>query len=144
MGCHFLLQGIFPTQGSNPGGPEMDVGSTVSSRRLFQGDSLFQLQFLLPTWLFWGDTRSILDKGPQLTKKQFIAGRTAEVLLRCYTGWGTGRKDSEPPGCTADTKGQSASPPWPQCIWPVQLPSPACPAPGLSVEAGRQRKERTL
>ena len=77
-------------------------------------------------------------------EKQFIAGRTVEVPLRCYIGRGTGRQDSEPPGCTADPRGQSASPPWPQRIWPVQLPSPACPAPGLSMEAGRQRKERTL
>lgn len=62
----------------------MDVGLTVSSRRLFQGDSLFQLQFLLPTWLFWGDTRSILDKGPQLTKEAVHSrkdcGSTAEML----------------------------------------------------------------
>ena len=27
MGCHFLLQGIFPTQGSNPGLPELQVDS---------------------------------------------------------------------------------------------------------------------
>ena len=30
VGCHFLLQGIFPTQGSNPGSPALQVNSLPS------------------------------------------------------------------------------------------------------------------
>ena len=30
MGCHFLLQGIFPTQGSNPGLPELQADSLAT------------------------------------------------------------------------------------------------------------------
>ena len=67
--CSGVSRSIWWERGAGPGGPEMDVGSIVSSRRLFQGDSLFGLQFLLPTWLFREDTWSILDKGPQLTKR---------------------------------------------------------------------------
>ena len=30
VGCHFLLQGIFPTQGSNPGLPALEADALTS------------------------------------------------------------------------------------------------------------------
>ena len=49
VGCHFLLQGIFPTQGSNPGLPHRrqilyylsNEGSPISSVQLFSHVRLF-------------------------------------------------------------------------------------------------------
>ena len=38
VGCHFLLQGIFPTQGSNLGLPELQMDSLLSNG--FPGSSV--------------------------------------------------------------------------------------------------------
>ena len=54
VGCHFLLQGIFPTQGSNPGLPDC---SQMLYRLSHQGSPVHYITF----WkrLNYGDSESI-------------------------------------------------------------------------------------
>ena len=53
LGTHFLLQGIFPTQGSNPGLPHFGQIlyqlSHKGSPRILEWDSLSLLQWIFPT-----------------------------------------------------------------------------------------------
>ena len=53
VGCHALLQGIFPTQGTNPGLPHCRLfftnWATREAREYWSGGSLSLLQGILPT-----------------------------------------------------------------------------------------------
>ena len=50
VGCHALLQGIFPTQGSNPGSPALQVDSLPAGKPKNTGvGNLSLLQGIFPT-----------------------------------------------------------------------------------------------
>ena len=57
VGCHFLLQGIFPTQGSNPGiepgSPALEAGASTSEPpgKLEKKGFKVNVQHLLDDWL---------------------------------------------------------------------------------------------
>ena len=60
VGCHFLLQGIFPTQGSNPGLPHCrqtlyhlsHKGSTITPRRDYYNSFLIDLSSSRLSWTY--------------------------------------------------------------------------------------------
>ena len=58
VGCHALLQGVFPTQGWNPGLPQPDSLPSEQPGK----PSICPLKFKCETYLAWENTRSLIIK----------------------------------------------------------------------------------
>ena len=91
VGCHFLLQGIFPTQGLNPGLPHWQAESLLlrhlGSPRIYLGNcKLFIGPELLPFRQSW-KLKNLWDRRGQGQLRRIKVGRTKKGAPKATSSW---------------------------------------------------------
>ena len=118
MGCHFFLQGIFPTQGSNP--------CLLHCRQIFTTESLGKL-------LSWVVT---CTKTGWHEVFQPLASQHRGRRITCRGPLGLGR------GTSSRFLGHASAPSWPLPLSGTHHVEKACSVPGLVLGAGAAADER--
>ena len=87
VGCHFLLQGIFPAQGSNPGSPALQADSLLSEPPGKQPEIIHFFQschfWIYNAWCIFGDV--LWRRQPRGKRKGFGAVKKELRTLLCVS-----------------------------------------------------------